>query len=424
MNARIAIICCLVLATMNLYAQAPSDRRQYCSTCILPTANHQNQASMDSTLRSFYQKWTGKYIKPFQQTDQRYVKEYDNEHKNTECVSESQGFGMVITALMEKNGPSTQPLYDSLYRFYKAHPSRKTANDGRIAHLMTEGIAASGRHTDKTAATDGDIDIAYSLALAASLWGNDGPIKYKDLAISLINSIMDYEINHCTWTIYLDDEEYCTDLKHHSDKSFGTRTSDFIPAEFRIFRKLSGNPNWDKVIAKEYALFTQVQAQGGGVIPDYIINIDTDPVPPDGYYQERKTDGEYSVNASRVPWRLATDYLLTGDTNIVAKNLLDKLNKVIYNASHGKPDSLFSGYYLSGIAHSKDNELNFTSPFAVSAMSSATYQAWLDNLWDYVTYPPKDFVHAHRNQVDYFGETIRMLNLFILTGNYWQPEVR
>ena len=51
----------------------------------------------------------------------------------------------------------------------------------------------------------------------------------------------------------------------------------------------------------------------------------------------------------------------------------------------------------------------------VSAMAGgAENQEWLNKLWDYITrFKLRDF--------DYYDNSIKMINLIILSGNYWAP---
>ena len=53
-------------------------------------------------------------------------------------------------------------------------------------------------------------------------------------------------------------------------------------------------------------------------------------------------------------------------------------------------------------------------PFSVAAMISRDNQPWLNKLWDYmVNFRLKDF--------DYYDNSIKMINMIILSGNYWTP---
>ena len=62
--------------------------------------------------------------------------------------------------------------------------------------------------------------------------------------------------------------------------------------------------------------------------------------------------------------------------------------------------------------------MSFVCPFAVSAMIDKRNQPWLNNLWDCIIKLPftsnvKDLEYG------YFENTIKMLNLIIISGNYW-----
>jgi hypothetical protein len=47
-------------------------------------------------------------------------------------------------------------------------------------------------------------------------------------------------------------------------------------------------------------------------------------------------------------------------------------------------------------------------------MSSPDNQDWLNKCWDYIVrFKLKDF--------DYYDNSIKMLNMVILSGNYWTP---
>jgi hypothetical protein len=63
---------------------------------------------------------------------------------------------------------------------------------------------------------------------------------------------------------------------------------------------------------------------------------------------------------------------------------------------------------------SSDTSLAFVAPFAVSAMVGAQNQRWLNALWHYVVGTPLD-------ASDYYGNTIKMLSMIVVSGNWWSP---
>jgi len=118
-----------------------------------------------------------------------------------------------------------------------------------------------------------------------------------------------------------------------------------------------------------------------------------------------------------VPWHVATDYLVSGDPR--AKAAADKINSWIQTKTGGNPASIKDGYNitngtaLSGTSYS----LAFSAPFAVAAMVNATNQLWLNKLWTNVT----SKVIADDA---YFGNTIKLIDLIILSGNWWTPVLK
>ena len=59
--------------------------------------------------------------------------------------------------------------------------------------------------------------------------------------------------------------------------------------------------------------------------------------------------------------------------------------------------------------------MSFISSFAVAAMVDSKNQIWLNKLWDYI-------VGFDIDQFDYYDNTIKMLVMIELSGNYWKPE--
>jgi len=149
-------------------------------------------------------------------------------------------------------------------------------------------------------------------------------------------------------------------------------------------------------------------------VPDFIVHINKKAKPASPYYLESKYDGEYNYNACRVPWRIGLDYLLYGDER--AKKFVQNINHWVKKTTNNDTYNLSAGYNLAGDdIHGRYFEaLSFITPFAVSAMVDKSNQQWLDKVWDYsLEFKLKDF--------DYYDNTIKMLNMIIISGNYWKP---
>jgi endoglucanase len=417
--------------TVSLYLPNPSrpfpQHNSYAQGTILP--NHISQEEMDDSVMSFYKAWKKHYVLPSSRPGESYIL-FEGTRGTNICVSEGQGYGMVIVALMAGRDSAAQDTYDCLYRWYKSHPTTTSP------HLMAWTQTKDGISLDGSAATDGDMDIAYSLLLADAQWGRHSNIPYRQEAFAMIDAIRHQEVNPQTYIVMEDNTS-----RPRSRDYFDMRSSDYMPDHLRAFRDATGDPFWDSVINNNYRVFRYLQntySPEVGLVPDFIKNIrfsteqltaaagtgpllerDSDdihifaqPVKPD--YLESRYDGVYNFNACRVPWHIGTDYLVSGDPRAAA--FLTPINKWIQATTKGNPDNISAGYNLSGedLPHRYFEALCFICPFAVAAMSNPENQEWLNKMWDYIQqFKLKDF--------DYYDNTIKILDMIILSGNYWTP---
>jgi hypothetical protein len=414
---------------------------------ILP--DHISQEVMDDSVRSFYRQWKEHYIRTGCDSTEKYVW-FEGTSGNNICVSEGQGYGMMIVALMAGYDPEAQATYDALYRWYKSHPATTSA------HLMAWMQTRECKSIDGGTATDGDMDIAYSLLLADAQWGRRSNIPYRQEALNMIDAIRHQEMNPETY-IVMESNGWTKRSKDY----FDMRSSDFMPDHLRAFRRASGDAFWDTAVQNNYRVFRYLQdtyspeaglvpdfirqihirsemgvapiapgdgtavsggdgagiaagASGGGDIPETTAVEKVSATPAQPHYLESQYDGLYNFNACRVPWRVAADYLLSGDPQAAA--FLARLNPWIKSTTRGNPDNISAGYNLSGedLPHRYFEALCFICPFAVAATASPDNQLWLNKLWDYI-------VHFQRKDFDYYDNSIKMINMIILSGNYWAP---
>jgi len=365
--------------------------------------NQISQIQLDDAVKGFYLQWKSRYIKRVPDSDEEYI--WFEEKGSRQCVSEGQGYGMIVTVLMATHDNAAKENFDDLFRYYRAHPC------ARSKYLMAWAQNKNGKDVDNTSATDGDMDIAYSLLLADKQWGSKGEIDYLQAAKQMIDAIMKFEINHKTWSVIMSDA-----IEDESKDYFDTRSSDFMPSHFKAFEKATGDERWNKVIDAGYTLFMTMQdkySPDAGLVPDFIVGINKKPRPAPANYLESKYDGYYNYNACRVPWRIGTDYLLSGDKR--SKEMVSKINRWVRSTTNNNTYNLSAGYTLDGndIKGRYFEALSFIAPFAVSAMVDQKNQAWLNHIWDYTMgFKMKDF--------DYYDNTIKLLNMIIISGNYWE----
>jgi hypothetical protein len=148
-----------------------------------------------------------------------------------------------------------------------------------------------------------------------------------------------------------------------------------------------------------------------GLLPDFVINTQgSSPSPPPGRILENNTDGDYSWNSCRVPWRLGTEYIVSGDAR--AKAALEKINDWIKLDSGGDPELVVDGYRLSGARMGEGDSAAYLAPFGVAALVDARHQAWLDKIWQSL---------ATGGSEGYYADSIKLLSMIVMSGNWWMP---
>ena len=388
----------------------------YKGVTIIPDIVSRDQ--MDKSIQSFYDSWRKRFIKSDAGNGLYYVytKDLIKENKDTsQSLSEGQGYGMMITALMAGYDPLAHETFDGLYNYARAHPSDSSN------FLMAWCQRSDFTNIEKDGASDGDLDIAYSLLLAHAQWGDKGKINYLSEAKQIILAIKNQEINPVTFSI----------LKGNATESDGTgyfdmRASDFMPAHLRVFYEVTKDSIWLKIIDKCYSYFEVLQKRyspGIGLLPDFIQKLNREPIPARPKipfilpYEETLHDGQYYYNSCRVPWRIATDYILFEDPR--AKTITDQINKWIRNKTKENPLKIAAGYKLNGNPISMPDEekfdaMSYLAPFAVSGMTDPKNKAWVTELWEFMLlYNIESF--------NYYDNTIKLIDMIILSGNYWPP---
>jgi endo-1,4-beta-D-glucanase Y len=373
----------------------------YTAGSILPS----DQASRDAATTAFYDHWKSTFLQQGCGTGRYFV----NTHADTKgrVVSEGQGYGMEIVPLMAGYDPDARVEFDGLYRYVKDHPSSFSP---RLMAWQQDHSCASIGGVDS--ATDGDLSIAFGLLLADRQWGSGGSIDYLAEAKKRIGAIKRWEINATTHLTNLGD--WARDSR--KAYRFGTRSSDFMLDHFRAFESATGDPFWGKVVTSTEKLIARMQthqAPRTGLLPDFIVNTDGAPKPAPRGYLESRNDGKYSWNACRVPWHLATDFLVSGDTR--SRDAALQISRWVAKKSGGKPRAIRSGYALDGsvLPHSW-YELSFAAPFAVGATVDGSQNAWEKALWANITSKPDAYD-------GYYGSTLKLQAMLVLSNNYWLP---
>jgi len=390
----------------------------YSVTCtsIPDTSAIKADALTDETI-AFYENWKDKYLaKNIYVTDEvQYYVWYsgetyaDNNYETAITVSEAHGYGMLITASMAEYDSNAKEIFDGMYQYYRAHLSEIGPN--LMAWQQNDTGSAIVNAEGADSATDGDMDIAYALLMADSIWGSDGNIDYRQSAIDIINDIMKYEVNKTDWILQLGDWAYWSE---EGDQYYSaTRASDFIVQYMPVFAEATNDERWMNVYESTYNIINSITNEyDTGILPDFIVKDSTSgkfiPAPPN--YLESDYDGYYYYNSCRTPWRISMDYLINGNKDALA--FASKINNFIINSTGENPWEIKAGYKLDGTSIEDYNDLCFTAPFMISA-SCGDNKEWYTSI--------RDAVINYGDDV-YYGDTIKMLCLIVDDGGWIVPK--
>lgn len=364
---------------------------------------------------SFYEAWKDKYLAqdPYVAGDAQYYVWYSGESYTSYpvavTVSEAHGYGMLITACMAEHDPEAKEIFDGMYRYYRAHLSGIGPN--LMAWQQEDNGTAIVNCSGADSASDGDMDIAYALLLADSIWGSDGEINYKQTAVDMLSDIMEYEVNQTDWIIQLGDWAMWSE---EGDPYYAaTRASDFLVQYMPVFAEASGDDRWMNVYESTYAIINDfTEEYQTGLLPDFIVKDESGAfVPAEEYFLESENDGNYYYNSCRIPWRISMDYLINGNEDALA--FAQTITAFMLKDSGGDAWEIKAGYTPKGTAVESYNDLCFTAPFLVAA-ACTDETAWHDEV--------RSVVLNYGDDV-YYGDTIKMLCLIADDGAWPVPEV-
>lgn len=367
--------------------------------------NHRTQTQQDNDVRAFYNAWKADYVLPAGTAPSGYPMYRISFGANNpgRTVSEGQGFGMIIVALMAGHDAAARRIFNGLWEFSRQYPS---AIDARLMTWQVPVVPG-----ESATAFDGDADIAYGLLLAHAQWGSNGRINYAAQAQTVLTAILESTIGPVSRLPMLGDWVAPGGVPHNQ---YTPRSSDFMPAHFRAYRRFTGNPVWTTVVRKCQAVITSLQTRYSpltGLLPDFIIQAKSAPKPAPGFFLEGPHDGAYFYNAGRDPWRLGTDALLNHDP--ISLGQVQKMSNWMQTAASNNPYRIRAGYRLNGrpLPGSDYFTTFFVAPFGVAAMTNPNQQAWLNAIYNAVR-------NTHE---DYYEDTVTLLTLLVMTGNYWDP---
>ncbi len=305
-----------------------------------PAAGQTGHVTFDpARLESEYAKWKGVHFQDCGD-DTACVPRDDGD-----CISEGIGYGMLITAAFDD-----QAAFDKLWNYFKKHR--------RSTGMMNWQTTACGAAISDGAATDGDLDAAMALLQASCRWG----ATYRTDALALINAIEDNAVASCSGGSVLKPGDTFGGC-NETDPSYLT------PAYFKIFQELTGSAVWTSLTDKGYTLLAGNQTRKGGLFSDW--SNDSGGAATAGDHSD-----DFGPDASRVPWRLATDYAWFNEARAVP--LLDTFREAVI--AEGGPARAFTpnsnfrgGSAFSAIVADGATAAEFTDAWLMTAVDDDTY---------------------------------------------------
>lgn len=367
--------------------------------CIKP--GNVDQAAMNKVVLDAWSAYKSKYLKTTTSIPGGYYIEMrtTNAPEQDKSSSEATGYGMILTVLLAgpKGEPEARTYFDGFFHLFDKNRS------GTNNALMSFSVGP-GENSHQNAATDGDMDIAYALLLADYQWGSGGAVNYLNEAKKIINDgIKKSEVGQAS---------HRTTLGDWDKNGYNSRSSDWMAGHMTAFQKATGDSFWGDVRKTVYDLVKGISGSYSsktGLMPDFVVGDPAKPAAPN--FLEKATDGDYSWNACRFPLRMAVDYAHSGSSD--SKSALTTISHWIIGATGGNPASIMAGYKLDGTALVSNGNMAFTAPLIASAIADASNQDFLNKGWAYL---------ASTKQNEYYGDSIALLTLLLLSGNWWAPD--
>lgn len=365
--------------------------------------NHISQEELNESVKSYYNHWKMNYLKNDLSSlpGGYYVKGEitgNPEGFTPLGTSEGQGYGMVITVLMAGYDSAAQSIYNGLFKTAKTFKSSRNPN--LMGWIVTDDKKAFGYFPS---ATDGDLDIAYSLLLAHTQWGSTGAINYLKEAQQMITEGIKKSIVTINNRLNLGDWDKNTTLN--------TRSSDWMMSHFRAFYEFTNDQIWLNIINNLYNIYKEFSAKyspNTGLVSDFVVDSPPQPA-PENFLNESEYTGAHYYNASRVPLRIVMDYAMYSEKR--SKIISDQISTWIRNQTNDNPSNIVDGYHLNGSVIGSYATAVFVSPFIAASITNSINQDWVNCGWDWMK----------NKKESYYSDSYNLLTMLFVSGNWWKP---
>ncbi|WMJ73937.1 glycosyl hydrolase family 8 [Cytophagaceae bacterium ABcell3] len=329
-----------------------------------------------------YNEWKQHYVAAC--PNGRFRVKFDDPNR---VVSEGIAYGMLLAVYA-----ADKPLFDGLWHYYKDN-----SNGNGVMNWLIEGCNTVRGFNG---ATDAEFDAAMALLLAQNQWPNaTQPFNYGHEASQLIDAIWRTEMDHQRFQAKNGDAWGWSSCRNPSYQS---------PAYYREYA--SHMPalaaNWNNSIDGAYTMLNRNAHPITGLVSDWCNEEGVMNTCNGGYMG-------YGYDACRFPFRMAQDVIWNNEPR--AKNLLEKMTNYCKSQGAG---NLRGPRNLDGSGAGAHNA-TFVSTYALAAMGTdASNQAFMNSMYNEVRFT-KDPINNFQPS-GYFGNTLRVMSLFMMTGNFWK----
>ena len=300
-------------------------------------------------------------------------------------VSEGIGYGMLLAAYH-----NDRESFDGLFKYYKFYCTDE-------AYGLMAWRIENGSISDPGSATDGDLDVVFSLLVAYQQWKEDYLLEAKQI----LNILKEHYFIKCDgiWVMKPGGQFGGCNL---------TDLSYYTPGYFRVFAEVTEDPFWEEAADDTYILLSNAADGTTGLVPDWQspsgIPGGLPPKNPMGYEY-------YYYDAARVPFRMAIDYLWYG--NKKSKRWCTTVSDFAGGIGAA---NIVNGYELDGTPKGRYNSSVFVGGFGVSAMCNN--QNLVDEFANRLI-----AIHNSGRDDSYFSLALRNIYFLVLSGKFQKPVI-
>ncbi len=390
----------------NLGWSGAASAQQLAGAFPFPSTNVENGVTTSvltsHELRDLYRFWRDAFIEDCGNDMRVRYPESGNDTR-----SEGVGYGMVIAAYM-----GDFEVFDGLWNYYQR------ASDGQLMHWRRNGCDAGGGGGDNGSAADADIDAAFGLIVANRQFPGQG---YAQDAAGLVAAIRTRLFqNGCQGIL--------TAGSQFSD--CGCINPSYIPpGYYTSFGEVDQAGFWNNARNASYAYFAAVSNNNTGLVPAWsnsnggtnLSGACTPQVAGGGQ------PNEFQADAARTPWRVAADYLWTGDPR--AQTFLADIAGF---ANDQRIVQIVDRYSLQGQALNGNGNgaaldaTGFRSTFTMGGFATAMTAMGQNDIDEFTgawqsLYRPGDNIGAGGQELRAFNSSLALLYGLTVTGFAWDP---